>query len=65
MTNPPEIFDRALLMARRDKAAHNIETVDYLLKFANEDIIDRLSVTLREFPVVLNLGSHHVSLVRI
>ena len=59
MTNPPEIFDRALLKARRDKAAHTIETVDYLLKFANEDIIDRLSVTLREFSVVLNLGSHH------
>lgn len=59
MTNPPEIFDRALLKSRRDKAAKNIESVDYLLKFANEDILDRLSVITREFPIVLNLGCHH------
>lgn len=59
MTNPPEIFDRALLRTRRNKAAANIASVDYLLKFANEDILDRLSVIMRDFPVALNLGCHH------
>lgn len=59
MTNPPEIFDRALLRTRRNKAAANITSVDYLLKFANEDILDRLSVIVRDFPVALNLGCHH------
>jgi len=59
MTNPPEIFDRVLLRKRRRKAVHTIETVDYLLKYAHEDIVDRLSVIMREFPIVLNLGAHH------
>jgi SAM-dependent methyltransferase len=59
MTNPPEIFDRALLRARRKKAVHTLEAVDYLLKYAHEDIMDRLSVIMREFPLTLNLGAHH------
>ena len=58
MTNPPEIFDRAVLRERRQRSIKAFETVDYLLKHANEDIIDRLSVIMREFPIALNLGSH-------
>lgn len=58
MTNPPEIFDRALLRTRRQKSILAFETVDYLFKHANEDIIDRLSVIMRDFPIALNLGAH-------
>ncbi len=59
MTNPPQLFDRALLRQRRKKAATTLENVDYLLEYVHEDLIDRLRVIMRSFPQTLNLGSHH------
>lgn len=59
MTNPPQLFDRALLRQRRKKAATTLENVDYLLDYVHGDFLDRLSVIMRSFPYVLNLGSHH------
>lgn len=64
MTLPPQIFDRALLKQRRKKAAPSIEKFDFLLQIVSEDIVDRVTVVMREFPLVLNLGSHHGVLSR-
>ena len=55
-----EIFDRALLQQRRRRAgkAAPIMGSDFLLLHASEDIVDRLSLITRSFPLALNYGSH-------
>ncbi|MEZ5853908.1 MAG: methyltransferase domain-containing protein [Hyphomicrobiaceae bacterium] len=57
MTNDGNyIFDRALLTRRRLRAHHSGGEVDFLYRHAGEDMLDRLSLIQRQFPVVLNLG---------
>jgi SAM-dependent methyltransferase len=53
------IFDRRLLTRRRDRAAAQIKECDFLLQRVADDVVERLSVVRREFPVALNLGAHH------
>ncbi len=53
------IFDRKLLMARRARFASELGSADFLLRRATEDMMIRLQSVLRDFPIVLNLGSHH------
>ena len=53
------IFDRKLLTLRRARFASELGSADFLLHRATEDIMLRLQSVLRDFPVVLNLGSHH------
>jgi NADH dehydrogenase [ubiquinone] 1 alpha subcomplex assembly factor 5 len=59
MSNGSHIFDRRLLARRRDRAAAQINACDFLLQRVAEDIVERLEVVRRHFPVVLNLGAHH------
>lgn len=59
-TPADEIFDRALLQRRRERAAgaRPVAGCDYLLKHVSEDIADRISLITRDFPLALNFGSH-------
>ncbi len=50
------IFDRELLTRRRLRAAGLGGDSDFLFQHAGEDMLDRLSLIQRQFPVVLNLG---------
>jgi SAM-dependent methyltransferase len=53
------IFDRRLLVQRRNRAATDAAAHDFLLARVAEDIAERLSAVRRQFPMVLNLGAHH------
>lgn len=59
MTADPHIFDRQLLRRRRERAAAGAAAHDFLLDAVAADLIERLGVIRRTFPVVLNLGAHH------
>ena len=68
MSNPPAnvppppgplIFDRALLAARRDRAAANAAAHDFLLHRVADDLAERLAVVRRTFETALVLGAHH------
>jgi SAM-dependent methyltransferase len=54
----PHIFDRELLVHRRDRAARGGGVPDFLLRRVAEDIAERLEIIKRTFPVALNLGAH-------
>ncbi len=59
MSNGPEIFDRRLLVRRRDRAASAASAHDFLLERVADDIAARLSAVQRQFPVALDLGAAH------
>ena len=59
MSQVPQIFDRALLKSRRDRAALTDELPDFLLSRVAEDLKERLGIVRRDFPRVLDLGAHH------
>jgi len=64
MTSPSDLFDRKMLARQRDRAAARIGAHDFLLQRAADDIVERLDVIQREFPVAVNLGAHHGVLSR-
>jgi SAM-dependent methyltransferase len=53
------IFDRALLTRRRDRAAARATAPDFLLDRTAADLVDRLALIKRQFPIVVNLGAHN------
>ncbi|MCW5713482.1 MAG: methyltransferase domain-containing protein [Bauldia sp.] len=54
----PELFDLRLLDHRRHRAAHiGAAGADFLFRRAAEDILDRLAVVTRRFPVAVDLLS--------
>ena len=53
------IFDRALLVRRRDRAAAGARDHDFLLRRAVDDIVERLAVVRRSFATAVVLGAHH------
>jgi SAM-dependent methyltransferase len=55
-TPSPLIFDRALIRARRRRAA-SIGPATFLLDRVADDLADRLAVVLRRFDLALDLGS--------
>lgn len=59
MRNPTQIFDRALLAARRDRRAAAAADHDFLLARSAGDICDRLSIVRRRFETAVVLGAHH------
>jgi len=59
MTNPA-VFDRKLLRQRRDRAAEDISSFDFLLKDVAAHLLDRLTLIKKTFPVVLELGGHGI-----
>ncbi len=59
MTAPPRIFDRQLLTQRRSRAAPAAGNHDFLLRHVAADLLERLGVIQRAFPIAVNLGAHH------
>jgi SAM-dependent methyltransferase len=59
MTADHDIFDRALLVQRRDRVAAGAAAHEFLLARVADDVIERLTVVQRQFPVALDLGAYH------
>jgi|SRR5262245_23191893 len=59
MGDDPLVFDRTLLRQRRHRAARAASQHDFLIARATEDLIERLAIVRRQFPVAVNLGAHH------
>ncbi len=64
MPSDHDIFDRELLLRRKERVAGTAEAHDFLLRHVAEDLADRLSLIKRAFPVALNLGAYHGVLSR-
>ena len=56
---PPQLFDRALIASRLDRAirAGRGEGADFLLRRAAEELEERLSVVSRDFAVAADIGT--------
>ena len=54
-----DIFDRRLLVRRRNRVASAAAEHEFLLARVADDLMERLSAIRRIFPVALNLGAHH------
>jgi NADH dehydrogenase [ubiquinone] 1 alpha subcomplex assembly factor 5 len=59
MGDDPLIFDRALLRQRRQRAAAAASQHEILTARVANDLIERLALVRRPFPVVLDLGAQH------
>jgi SAM-dependent methyltransferase len=59
MDEAHRIFDRDLLRRRKDRFAATAGEHDFLLQNATQDILDRLRLVKRTFPIVLNIGAYH------
>lgn len=59
MTSDNDIFDRRLLIARRNRVAERAAGHEFLLARVADDLIERLSAINRTFPVAANLGAYH------
>lgn len=55
--DPMQLFDRALLTRRRVRAMGGFAEADFLLRHTAADIASRLEVTLREFPLAIDLSA--------
>lgn len=53
---PPALFDRRLLVRRRDRAAHAFQDYDFLHARAADDLLDRVESVTRDFDTCLVLG---------
>lgn len=58
MTDSMEVFDRALVRARRDRAAPRLHEADFLFRESAVRLTDRLLDVTRTFPLALDLGCH-------
>jgi len=59
VTSEHDIFDRALLVRRRNRVAAGAARHDFLLARVADDLMERLAAIQRRFPVALNLGAYH------
>jgi SAM-dependent methyltransferase len=59
VTADHDIFDRALLVRRRDRVAAGAQAHEFLLARVADDLIERLGAVQRRFPVAVNLGAYH------
>lgn len=59
MTSDHDIFDRALLVRRRDRVAAGARDHEFLLERVADDLVERLAAVQRRFPVALDLGAYH------
>src|SRR5512145_174810 len=53
------IFDRHLIVQRRNRAADRIAAHDFLLARVADDLLERLSAVNRRFPEAAILGAYH------
>lgn len=61
---PPKLFDRKLLLSRRNRAAQNGELTDFLLERTATEMAERLQGVEREFENILIAGAYHGLLAR-
>jgi NADH dehydrogenase [ubiquinone] 1 alpha subcomplex assembly factor 5 len=54
-----DIFDRDILVRRRNRVARTASQHEFLLANVAGDLMERLALIHRRFPVILNLGAHH------
>ena len=54
-----QIFDRQLLVQRRDRAAAGAPDHDFLLERVADDLTERLGAVKRRFPEAASLGAYH------
>jgi SAM-dependent methyltransferase len=59
MDDGQPLFDRALLVRRRERVAMEAARHEFLLERVGRELADRLTAIRRRFPIVLNLGAHH------
>jgi NADH dehydrogenase [ubiquinone] 1 alpha subcomplex assembly factor 5 len=59
MGDDPLIFDRALLRQRRQRVAAAASQHDFLIARVADDLIERLTLVRRQFPVAVDLGAQH------
>ena len=59
MSEERDIFDRNLLARRRNRAAPALADHEFLLSSVADDLLERLAIAQRRFPVALNLGAYH------
>jgi SAM-dependent methyltransferase len=66
MSGAPQIFDRKLIRARRERiaAAQSGPHPDFLLARVADDFAERLAIVRREFPWAASVGSYHGLLSR-
>ncbi len=57
MSGPPRLFDRDLHRRRLDRAARGYAAAAFLKRRAAEDIVQRLEIVKRDFPIAVDLGS--------
>jgi SAM-dependent methyltransferase len=53
------IFDRRLIVQRRNRAADRIADHDFLLRRVADDLMERLAAVNRTFPNAASIGSYH------
>ncbi len=58
-------FDRKLLRMRRQRAAGNLASHDFLLREAGVRLLERVADQSRKFPLALNLGCHRGELTHL
>jgi SAM-dependent methyltransferase len=58
MADNMQVFDRGLVRQRRDRAASDLHTADFLFHEAANRLTDRLLDVSRDFPMALDLGCH-------
>src|SRR5215467_1435937 len=54
-----DIFDRPVLMRRRNRVAAGAQSHEFLLARVADDLIERLGAVQRRFPVAVDLGAYH------
>ena len=59
MTEPAHIFDRRLLVARRNRVAETAARHEFLLARVADDLAERLSAINRAFPRAASVGAYH------
>jgi hypothetical protein len=59
-----QIFDRGLLIRRRNRVAARAREHEFLLERVADDLMERLAATQRAFRVALDLGAHHGPIAR-
>jgi NADH dehydrogenase [ubiquinone] 1 alpha subcomplex assembly factor 5 len=58
-SEPTTIFDRDVLLRRRERHADGAGRHDFLLARVGDDFAERLSLIKRRFPLAANVGAHH------
>ena len=55
---PAAVFDRELLLRRRERIARAADRPDFLLQRVADDLAERLGIIRRSFPLAVNIGAH-------